>query len=80
MEPLIGKNPMLPAKWGYEKIGVDLRQVPAEFIKSSAHDYVYLSYKDDETFFQNSRHIRILNALNELELSTTSDKASNIRE
>ena len=26
--PLIGKNPMVPAKWGYNKIGVDLRQVP----------------------------------------------------
>jgi len=26
--PLIGKNPMVPARWGYKKIDVDLRQVP----------------------------------------------------
>jgi hypothetical protein len=26
--PLIGKNPIVPAKWGYKKIDLDLRQVP----------------------------------------------------
>ena len=29
VSPLIGKNPMVPSKWGYKKIDVDLRQVPS---------------------------------------------------
>lgn len=48
---------MIPAEWGYNKIAFDLRQVPAEFIKHSGHDYVYLTYKSDEMFNVNSRHI-----------------------
>ena len=45
--PLIGKNPIVPARWGYKKIDLDLRQVPPEFIKAPNHDYVYLTYKTD---------------------------------
>lgn len=71
---------MVPSKWGYHKVPVDLRQVPAEFIQTNTHDYVYLSYKNDESFFQNSRHVKILDALNALENSTTSDKANDITE
>lgn len=39
-----------------------------------------MSYQTDELFHIYSRHIRILNALNELENSTTSDKANNVDE
>lgn len=28
VQPVMGKNPMMPSKWGYHKIPVDLRQVP----------------------------------------------------
>ena len=29
VEPLIGKNPIMPSRWGYHKIPIDLRQVPS---------------------------------------------------
>ena len=54
---------MIPPEWGFTKIPVDLRQVPEEFIKQNTHEYVYLTYKNDEQFHINSRHIKILNAL-----------------
>jgi len=41
---------MVPAKWGYKKLNLDLRQVPPEYIKAPNHDYVYLTYKTDELF------------------------------
>ena len=66
VEPLIGKNPIMPSRWGYHKIPIDLRQVPSQLIQNSVHDYVFLSYKNDEIFYNNSRHIKIINALNEL--------------
>lgn len=66
VKPLIGKNPMIPPEWGFTKIPVDLRQVPEEFIKQNTHEYVYLTYKNDEQFHINSRHIKILNALKQL--------------
>ena len=28
VEPIVGKNPMVPPKLGYTKINMDLRQVP----------------------------------------------------
>lgn len=66
VQPVIGKNPIVPAKWGYHKIPIDLRQVPEEFIKSSSHEYIYLSYKTDELFFVCQRHIDIIRAFFEL--------------
>jgi hypothetical protein len=66
VKPLIGTNPMIPAKWGYNKIDVDLRQVPEEFIKAPNHQYVYLQYKTDELFHISQRHIQIIKAFAEL--------------
>ena len=80
VQPIISKNPMAPSRWGYRKIPVDLRQVPEEFIRNPSHDYVYLSYKNDQAFFGNSRHIKILGALNALESSPANDKARNVTE
>jgi hypothetical protein len=28
VKPLIGKNPIMPPSWGYQKVPIDLRQVP----------------------------------------------------
>jgi hypothetical protein len=66
VRPLIGKNPMVPAKWGYKKIPIDLRQVPIEFIKAVNHEYVYLTYKTDEKFHICERHVDIIKKFNEL--------------
>lgn len=78
--PLIGKNPMVPAKWGYKKIDVDLRQVPPEFIKAPNHDYVYLTYKTDEFFHISQRHIQIIKAFVDLEASWGQKKSGNNEE
>lgn len=75
--PLIGKNPMVPAKWGYKKVDVDLRQVPSEFIKAPNHDYVYLTYKTDELFHISERHIQIIKAFVELENTWNQKKGGN---
>ena len=45
LEPLPGKHPLIRANFGFEKIDVDLRQVPKEFIKLPNMDYVYLTKK-----------------------------------
>lgn len=60
---------MIPAKWGYKKLNLDLRQVPPEYIKAPNHDYVYLTYKTDQLFHLSERHIQIIKAFNELDSS-----------
>lgn len=67
VQPLVGKNPIIPPLWGYHKIPIDLRQVPEQFVKKTNHDYVYITYKTDELFHIYSRHSKVLNALNDLE-------------
>ncbi len=66
MEPIIGKNPMVPAKTGYTKLNVDLRQVPEEFIKMPGQSYIYLTYKTDYQFHLSSRLIELFNSFVEL--------------
>ena len=80
VSPVIGKNPMVPAKWGYKKIDLDLRQVPPEFIKAPNHDYVYLSFKTDELFHISERHIQIIDAFVELENTFNQKKGGNNEE
>ena len=46
--PILGKSPHIRPPFGYEKIDLDLRQVPKEFIKIPNLDYVFLSYKYKE--------------------------------
>lgn len=70
VKPLIGKNPIIPPSWGYEKVPIDLRQVPEQFLKNSNHDYVYMSFKRDSLFFSCQRHVKILNSLADLENSS----------
>ena len=43
LEPLPGKHPLIRANFGFEKINLDLRQVPKEFVKLPNMDYVYLT-------------------------------------
>lgn len=66
---LIGKNPLIEPDYGYEKIDIDLRQVPKDFIRIPNNDYVYLTYKTDKLYFLNERELKILMSLNELEES-----------
>lgn len=67
VKPLIGKNPIIPPAWGYQKIPIDLRQVPEQFLKNSNHDYVYITYKCDSSFYSCQRHLKILNCLWDVE-------------
>jgi len=67
VKPIFGRHPMIRPDAGYNKIPVDLRQVPDEFIRQKHHDYIYLSYKTDAQFNINQRHTEVLIALNELE-------------
>jgi len=60
---------MIPARLGYTKIGMDLRQVPEEFIKIPGQSYIYLTYKSDFQFHLSSRMVDIFNAFVELENS-----------
>lgn len=43
LEPLPGKHPLIRPNFGFEKINLDLRQVPKEFVKLPNMDYVYLT-------------------------------------
>lgn len=63
MQPIISKNPLIRPQFSYEKIPVDLRQVPKEFIKLSNIDYTFLSYKDDKFYNESERILSILNCL-----------------
>ena len=47
---------MIRPSLGYNKIDLDLRQVPSEFIRSKFHEYVYLTYKTDGLFNIHQRH------------------------
>jgi hypothetical protein len=71
---------MVPPKWGYRKIEVDLRQVPVEFIKAPNHDYIYLTFKTDELFHISERHIRIIKAFVELEATYGQKKGTSNEE
>jgi len=59
MQPIISKNPLIRPRFGYEKIPVDLRQVPKEFIKLSNIDYTFLSYKNDDFYNESERLLSI---------------------
>ena len=71
---------MVPPKWGYRKIDVDLRQVPIQFIKAPNHDYIYLTFKTDELFHISERHIRIIKAFADLEATYAQKKGTSNNE
>ena len=66
--------------FGYQKIDIDLRQTPSEFIKHPDNDYVYISYKSNEHFFSNERMLKLMMNLYELEKSFGKDKISTVTE
>ena len=43
--PILGKSYLVRPKFGFEKLSVDLRQVPQQFYKLPNLDFVYLGYK-----------------------------------
>lgn len=45
LEPLPGKHPLIRPNFGFEKINLDLRQVPKEFVKFPNMNYIYLTKK-----------------------------------
>lgn len=45
LEPIVGKHPSIRPNFGFEKIGLDLRQIPKEFLRIPNNDYVFLTRK-----------------------------------
>lgn len=71
---MFGKSPLIRPAFGYKKIDIDLRQTPKEFIKHPNNDYVFLTFKTDEHFFNNERELTLLMHLFELEQSNDFEK------
>lgn len=45
LEPIVGKHPSIRPNFGFEKIDLDLRQIPKEFLRIPNNDYVFLTKK-----------------------------------
>lgn len=76
IKPVFAKSPLGRPDFGYEKIDIDLRQTPKEFIKHPDNDYLYLTYKMDRHFFSNERELKLIMELHELEKSFGKDKVT----
>jgi hypothetical protein len=48
IKPLHGKNPLMRPDFGYQKIDLDFRQVPLEFIRLPNNDYLFMQIKEDK--------------------------------
>jgi len=96
LDPLPGKHPLIRANFGFEKINLDLRQVPKEFVKLPNMDYVYLTkkylnsknkkiyifncFRTDKEFFNNERELQLLMNLYDLEKSFGNNKIVTIED
>lgn len=78
IKPVFAKSPLARPDFGYEKVDIDLRQTPIEFIKHPDNDYLYLTYKIEREFFNNERELKLLMDLNELEKTFGKDKIATI--
>ena len=45
LEPIVGKHPSIRPNFGFEKINLDLRQIPEEFLRIPNNDYIFLTKK-----------------------------------
>lgn len=74
IRPIISRSPLIRPDYGFDKLDVDLRQVPKEFVKLNNIDYVFLSTKQDGQFFRTERLVYLLESLNRLEQTTHKTK------
>ena len=54
-------------EFGFDKLPVDLRQTPADFIQLPDCDYVFLTQKIDKNVNVSERILKILDSLDQLE-------------
>ncbi len=80
IRPVFAKSPLARPDFGYQKIDIDLRQIPSEFIKHPDNDYLYITYKSNQHFFSNERTLKLILSLHELEKTYANSKYSNISE
>lgn len=78
--PMLGKSYLVRPKFGFEKLPVDLRQVPQQFYKMPNLDFVYLSYKADKMFYICEKETHILQGLDEVERTYQGSKVTNENE
>jgi len=77
IKPIISRSPFIRPDYGYQKINVDLRQVPTEFIKLNNIDYVFLSFKTDAKFYSTEKLCYIFDNINRLEQTLNKNKINN---
>jgi len=75
--PMLGKSYLVRPKFGFDKLAVDLRQVPQQFYKLPNLDFVYLSYKSDKMFYICERELNIIHCLNDVENTYKGDRVTN---
>jgi len=75
--PVLGKSFLVRPKFGFEKINLDLRQVPPQFYKIQNLDFVYCTFKADRMYYICERELYILKHLEEVEKSYKGSKVSN---
>ena len=85
MLPMISNSPLKRPPLGFEKINIDLRQVPKNFIKLTNIEYMFLAKKVDKLFLPTQRKIFILhnywkleNSFGKRELKTEEDEISRL--
>ncbi|CAD8200548.1 unnamed protein product [Paramecium pentaurelia] len=80
IKPLFGKNPLIRPDFGYQKINLDLRQTPKEFIRSPGMDYIYITQKTDKYYFVKERELQILIHFIKLEKSYQKEISQSIED
>lgn len=78
--PILGKSYLARPRFGFDKIAVDLRQVPQQFYKLPNLDFVYISYKADKMFYICEKELYILKCLDEVEKTYKGSKVTNEEE
>ena len=59
IRPVFAKSPLARPDLGYQKIDIDLRQTPKEFIKHPDNDYLYLTFKTGSHYYTNERELQL---------------------
>ena len=75
VRPLFGKNPLIRAVSGYEKLALEIRQTPPEFIRSPNMDYLFLTFSIEKHFVINERELQVMMKFSALERSYHRDKS-----
>lgn len=54
---------MIRPDYGYDKIGLDLRQVPNEFVRNLNNTHIFICKKMDVEFYNQYREMLILSRM-----------------